>query len=119
MTSRNGSAKTAIVTGASRGIGAGIVHGFLNAGYNVAATSLDSTALPPLPALAPVDGDIGKRETAVAVVEAALRRFGGIDVLVSNAGIFYTKPFTGFTTEDFNALRPPTCSGSSTSRNSR
>jgi NAD(P)-dependent dehydrogenase (short-subunit alcohol dehydrogenase family) len=51
-----------------------------------------------------VDGDIGKQETAAKAVEAAITRFGTIDVLVNNAGIFRTKPFTDFTTEDFNAL---------------
>jgi NAD(P)-dependent dehydrogenase (short-subunit alcohol dehydrogenase family) len=51
-----------------------------------------------------VDGDIGKNETAAKAVEAAIEHFGKIDVLVNNAGIFYTKPFTEFTTEDFNSL---------------
>ncbi len=56
------------------------------------------------PSLILVDGDIGKQETAVKAVEAAIKHFGSIDVLVNNAGIFRTKPFTDFTTEDFNAL---------------
>ena len=56
------------------------------------------------PSLVLVDGDIGKQETAVNAVEAAIKHFGTIDVLVNNAGIFRTKPFTDFTTEDFNAL---------------
>ena len=51
-----------------------------------------------------IDGDIGKHETAANAVEAAVTHFGTIDVLVNNAGIFCTKPFTEFTTEDFNAL---------------
>jgi NAD(P)-dependent dehydrogenase (short-subunit alcohol dehydrogenase family) len=51
-----------------------------------------------------VDGDIGKQETAANTVEAAVKHFGTIDVLVNNAGVFYTKPFTDFTTDDFNAL---------------
>jgi NAD(P)-dependent dehydrogenase (short-subunit alcohol dehydrogenase family) len=97
--------KTAIVTGASGGIGAGLVDGFLKQGYNVAATSLRfSPSLTPSPSLFLVEGDIGKQETAVKVVEGAIQRFGSIDVLVNNAGIFYVKPFTDFTTEDFNAL---------------
>jgi NAD(P)-dependent dehydrogenase (short-subunit alcohol dehydrogenase family) len=97
--------KTAIVTGAQQGIGAGLVEGFLNAGYNVVATSLNATkSLTASPALVLVDGDIGKQETAAKTVEAAITRFGTIDVLVNNAGIFHTKPFTDFTTEDFNAL---------------
>ncbi len=82
--------KTAIVTGAGQGIGAGLVDAFLKSGYSVVATSRN--------------GDIGKRDTAAKAVEAAIKQFGTIDVLVNNARIFYVKPFTDFTTEDFNAL---------------
>ena len=97
--------KTAIVTGASQGIGAGLVEAFLKEGYDVVATSRDvSQSLTASPSLVLVDGDIGKQETAAKAVEAAIKHFGTIDVLVNNAGIFYTKPFTDFTTEDFNAL---------------
>jgi NAD(P)-dependent dehydrogenase (short-subunit alcohol dehydrogenase family) len=97
--------KTAIVTGAAGGIGTGLVEGFLKQGYNVVATSLHaSQSLSASPSLVLVDGDIGKQETAVRAVEGAIKRFGTIDVLVNNAGIFRSKPFTEFTTEDFNAL---------------
>lgn len=97
--------KTAIITGASRGIGAGLVGAFLKQGYNVVATALDvSQQLTASTALVLIDGDIGKPETAAKVVEAAIKNFGTIDVLVSNAGIFFTKPFTEFSTADFNAL---------------
>jgi NAD(P)-dependent dehydrogenase (short-subunit alcohol dehydrogenase family) len=97
--------KTAIVTGASGGIGAGLVEGFLSKGYNVVATSLHaSKSLSASPSLVLVDGDIGEQETAANVVQAAITRYGSIDVLVNNAGIFRIKPFTEFTTEDFNAL---------------
>jgi NAD(P)-dependent dehydrogenase (short-subunit alcohol dehydrogenase family) len=97
--------KTAIVTGASGGIGGGLVEGFLKQGYNVVATSLHaSQSLTASPSLVLVDGDIGKQETAAKAVEAAIKHFRTIDVLVNNAGIFYVKPFTEFTTEDFNAL---------------
>jgi len=97
--------KTAIITGASGGIGAGLVDAFLKADYNVVATSLNtSRLLTASPRLVLVDGDIGKQETATKVVEAAINNFGTIDVLVNNAGIFRTKPFIDFTTEDFNAL---------------
>jgi NAD(P)-dependent dehydrogenase (short-subunit alcohol dehydrogenase family) len=97
--------KTAIVTGASGGIGAALVEAFLKQGYNVVATSLNVTqSLTPTPSLVLVDGDIGKQETAANAVEAAIQHFGTIDVLVNNAGIFRTKPFIDFTTEDFNAL---------------
>jgi len=96
--------KTAIVTGASQGIGAGLVAAFMREGYNVVATSLNIQSLTASPNLVLVDGDIGKQETAAKTVEAAINHFGTIDVLVNNAGILRTKPFTDFTTEDFNAL---------------
>jgi NAD(P)-dependent dehydrogenase (short-subunit alcohol dehydrogenase family) len=97
--------KTAIITGASGGIGSGLVTAFLNEGYNVVATSLNtSRSLAASPSLALVDGDISKQETAAKVVETAIQRFGTIDVLVNTAGIFRKKPFTEFTTEDFEAL---------------
>ena len=97
--------KTAIITGASRGIGAGLVWAFLKQGYNVVATSRNvSQQLTASTALVLIDDDIGKPETAAKVVEAAIKNFGSIDVLVSNAGIFFTKPFTEFSTADFNAL---------------
>jgi NAD(P)-dependent dehydrogenase (short-subunit alcohol dehydrogenase family) len=97
--------ETAIVTGASGGIGSGLVAAFLKEGYNVVGTSLNaSRSLPASPNVVLVDGDIGKQETACKAVEAAIKHFGTIDVLVNNAGIFRTKPFTDFTTEDFNAL---------------
>jgi NAD(P)-dependent dehydrogenase (short-subunit alcohol dehydrogenase family) len=97
--------KTAIITGASRGIGAGLVRAFLKQGYNVVATSRNvSQQLTASDTMVLIDGDIGKPETAAKVAEAALKNFGSIDVLVSNAGIFFTKPFTEFSAEDFNAL---------------
>src|ERR1700677_3355311 len=97
--------KTAIITGASGGIGAGLVERFLEEGYNVVATSRDANEkLTPSASLALVDGDIGRQKTASDAVEAAISSFGTIDVLVNNAGIFLTKPFTEFTTEDFDAL---------------
>lgn len=97
--------KTAIVTGAGQGIGAGLVEGFLNKGYNVVATSRNVTqSLTATTSLVLVDGDIGSQETAVSAVEAATTRFGTIDILVNNAGIFRTKPFTEFTADDINAL---------------
>jgi NAD(P)-dependent dehydrogenase (short-subunit alcohol dehydrogenase family) len=97
--------KTAIITGASRGIGAGLVRSFLKQGYNVTATARHfRDSFIASPALLLVEGDIGKQETAAKTVDAAMEHFGRIDVLVNNAGIFFTKPFTDFTTEDFNAL---------------
>ena len=97
--------KTAIVTGASRGIGEGLVEAFLKEGYNVVATALDaSQSLTASPSLILVDGDIGKQVTAAKAVETAIEHFATIDVLVTNAGIYYVKSFTDFTAEDFNAL---------------
>ena len=97
--------QTAIITGASGGIGAGLVERFLEEGYNVVATSRDAHRdLTASGGLVLLDGDIGKQQTADKAVEAAIKNFGTIDVLVNNAGIFLTKPFTDFTTEDFDAL---------------
>lgn len=97
--------KTAIITGASGGIGSGLVEGFLKAGYNVVAASRHiSQSLTPSASLVQVDGDIGKQETALKAVDAAVTHFGTIDVLVNNAGIVLKKPFTDYTTDDFNAL---------------
>lgn len=97
--------KTAIVTGASQGIGAGLVEAFLKAGYQVVATSRSaSRSLSPVADLITVDGDIGKRDTAVRAVHTAVQEFGGIDVLVNNAGIFFAKAFTDFTEDDLTSL---------------
>lgn len=97
--------KTAIVTGAQQGIGAGLVDGFLKEGYNVVATSLAATqSRSASSSLVLVDGDISKKETAANTVEAAIKHFATIDVLVNNAGIYYVKSFTDYTAEDFNDL---------------
>jgi NAD(P)-dependent dehydrogenase (short-subunit alcohol dehydrogenase family) len=107
--------KTAIVTGASGGIGAGLVEAFVKSGYNVVATSLKFSGSSIVPSMIPpattassnvvlVEGDISKQETAAKTVEAAITHFGTIDVLVNNAGIYLTKPFLDFATADFNAL---------------
>jgi NAD(P)-dependent dehydrogenase (short-subunit alcohol dehydrogenase family) len=96
--------KPAIVTGASQGIGAGLVEAFPKEGYNVLATSRDGSWWFTIsPNLVLIDGDIGKQGISTKYIEATMRHFGTIDVLVNNAGIFRTKPFTDFT-EDFNAL---------------
>jgi NAD(P)-dependent dehydrogenase (short-subunit alcohol dehydrogenase family) len=99
--------KTVIVTGASQGIGAGIAQAFLARGYDVVATARSATKSKALSAsdhLALIDGDIGEFETAQKVAEIALERFGSIDAVVANAGIFIAKPFTEYTAEDFRAL---------------
>lgn len=96
---------TAVITGASGGIGAGLVERFLEAGYNVVATSRHaSQTLTASPRLVLVDGDISNQQTAVKAIQAAVNAFGGIDVLVNNAGIFLTRPFTDFTPDDFQTL---------------
>ena len=99
--------KTAIVTGASQGIGAGIVRSFLDLGYNVVANSRNIAQLDTFAEsahLALVGGDIGDSTVASKIVETAVEKFGSIDTLVNNAGIFFTKPFTDYTAEDFKRL---------------
>ena len=99
--------KTVIVTGASQGIGAGIVQAFLARGYDVVGTARSATKSKELSAsdhLALIDGDIGQFETAQKVAELAIKRFGSIDAVVANAGIFLVKPFTDYTPDDFRAL---------------
>ena len=94
--------KVAIVTGASQGIGAGIVAGYLRAGYAVVGTARSIEAADE-PAYATVRGDIAEPDTARRVVARALDRFGRIDTLVNNAGIFIGKPFTEYTLDDYVA----------------
>jgi len=103
----NGQRKTAIVTGASQGIGAGVVKAFVEGGFNVVANSrkmTQSTEVTASDQVALVDGHIGESATAARIVDTALSRFRSIDVLVNNAGIFFTKPFTDYTSEDIKSL---------------
>src|SRR5215813_12774384 len=103
----SGQRKTAIVTGASQGIGAGIVKAFIERGFNVVANSRkvsESTEVAASGSVALVDGDIGELTTTARIIETALSRFTSIDALVNNAGIFFAKPFTDYTAEDFRAL---------------
>jgi|SRR5690242_9153221 len=98
---------TIIVTGASKGIGAGVAQAFLDRGYNVVANSRNITssrAFRESAKLVLVAGNVGESAVAAKVVETAITRFGSIDALVNNAGIFFGKPFTQFTAEDFEAL---------------
>ncbi|MCT9930303.1 SDR family oxidoreductase [Planotetraspora sp. A-T 1434] len=95
--------KVAVITGASQGIGAGLVDGFRKLGYGVVATS--RTIAPSTDAdVLTVPGDIAEAATADRVVAEALGRFGRIDTLVNNAGIFIAKPFTDYTDDDFAAV---------------
>ena len=98
--------KAVIVTGASRGIGAAVAHAFLDRGYNVVATSrsISRAGYAQSLNLALVDGDVGQAATAEKVAAAAINTFGTIDHVVNVAGIFYTKPFTDYTAEDFHSF---------------
>jgi NAD(P)-dependent dehydrogenase (short-subunit alcohol dehydrogenase family) len=99
--------RTVIVTGASQGIGAGVVQSFVDRGYNVVANSRNirkSNSFIESDHLALIDGDIGESPVASRIVETAVQKFGFIDALVNNAGIFFTKPFTDYKAEDFKAL---------------
>jgi NAD(P)-dependent dehydrogenase (short-subunit alcohol dehydrogenase family) len=98
--------ETVLVTGASQGIGAAIVRAFLYRGYQVIATSRSATKgdFEPSSDLVVVDGDIGERTTAERVVQSAMSRFGSIDHVINNAGIFFAKPFTEYTIEDFRSF---------------
>jgi NAD(P)-dependent dehydrogenase (short-subunit alcohol dehydrogenase family) len=98
--------KIVVVTGASQGIGAAIVQVFLDRGYNVVATSrsVSKAGFAPSPNLALVDGDIGQTATAEKIVQTAISKFGSVDHLVNNAGIFSAKPFTDYTAEEFRNL---------------
>jgi NAD(P)-dependent dehydrogenase (short-subunit alcohol dehydrogenase family) len=98
MTDRS---KVAIVTGASQGIGAGAVKAYLDLGYRVVATSrsIETSANPDVLA---VQGDIGDPETGRRVVEAAVERFGRVDTLINNAGIFIASPFTAYSREQYD-----------------
>lgn len=93
--------KVAIITGASQGIGASLVHAYRDRNYRVVATARSVEANSDDDILA-VAGDISKPETAERVVREALERFGRIDTLVNNAGVFVAKPFVEFTQEDYD-----------------
>jgi len=99
--------RTVIVTGASQGIGAAVVKTFLERSYSVVANSRNMTksrAFEPSDRLALVDGDIAEAATAANIVQTATGKFRSIDALINNAGIFFAKPFTSYTADDFRAL---------------
>ena len=107
MDQKNEDRRTAVVTGASSGIGLGITQALLEHGYQVVANSRTiskSTKLRASRDLALVDGDISKKDTAIKVSDAAIKQFGRIDLLVNNAGIFMPKPFTEYTPGDFELM---------------
>jgi NAD(P)-dependent dehydrogenase (short-subunit alcohol dehydrogenase family) len=103
----NNHKQTALITGASSGIGLGLTKGFLAAGFNVVANSRrvsSAGTLAPSDDLLLVEGDVGELSTARSLVRSAEKRFGRIDVLINNAGIFVPKPFVEYTPEDFRRV---------------
>jgi NAD(P)-dependent dehydrogenase (short-subunit alcohol dehydrogenase family) len=105
---------TIVITGASQGIGAGLVNRFLERGYNVVATSRamsKSTNVPDSERLARVDGDIADPATAAKVVATALAKFGSVDALVNNAGVFIPKAFIDTTVEEYRKLQSTNVDG--------
>lgn len=98
---------TAIITGASSGIGLGLTKALLSNGYRVVANARRASAagtLEPSPNLVLVDGDVADPETGATLTRTAVERFGSVDLLVNNAGVFVAKPFTESTVEDFHRL---------------
>ena len=98
--------KVVVITGASRGIGASLVKGFRAIGYGVVATarSMKNTDVAADPAVLVVEGDIAASSTAERIASAAVERFGRIDTLVNNAGVFIPKPFIDYTDSDFATM---------------
>jgi NAD(P)-dependent dehydrogenase (short-subunit alcohol dehydrogenase family) len=92
--------KVAIVTGGSQGIGAGLVAAYRRQGWAVVATARTMKPTED-PHVLTVDGDITEPATADLIIGEALRRFGRIDTLINNAGVFVSKPFTDYTAEDY------------------
>jgi NAD(P)-dependent dehydrogenase (short-subunit alcohol dehydrogenase family) len=92
--------RVAIITGASRGIGAGLVEAYCKFGYQVIANSR-TIADPSHRNVTAVAGDIAEPETAERIVDLAVSRFGRIDTLVNNAGVFQARPFTDYAPEDY------------------
>src|ERR1700722_15773159 len=107
MGSETTNAKTVIVTGASQGIGAGLVRTFLERGYRVVANSRNITksgGFEPSDKLVLVDGSVAEAATAAKIAQAAIGKFGSIDALVNNAGIYFSKRFTDYTLDDLRSL---------------
>ena len=94
----------AIITGASQGIGAGLVAGYRRARYAVVGVARSLSASDDESEYAAVGGDIAEAETARRAVDQALDRFGRIDTLINNAGAYIGKPFTQYTVEDYAAI---------------
>jgi NAD(P)-dependent dehydrogenase (short-subunit alcohol dehydrogenase family) len=99
----SGLQRVAVITGASQGIGAGLVEGYRRLGYAVVANSRNITESSD-PLVLAVPGDIAQPGVGKRVIEAALQHFGRVDTVVNNAGIFIAKPFTDYTDEDYDAI---------------
>jgi NAD(P)-dependent dehydrogenase (short-subunit alcohol dehydrogenase family) len=95
--------KVVVITGASRGIGAQLSKAYRDIGYQVVASSR-SIRKSDDPAILPIDGDITRPETAERILGTAAERFGRIDTLVNNAGVFIAKPFTEYSEKDFATM---------------
>ncbi len=95
--------RVAVITGASQGIGDGLVSAFRKRGYAVVANSR-TIAESDDPMVLTVQGDIARHGVGQRIVDAAIARFGRIDTLVNNAGIFIAKPFTDYTDDDYDAV---------------
>jgi NAD(P)-dependent dehydrogenase (short-subunit alcohol dehydrogenase family) len=95
--------RVAVITGGSQGIGAGLVDGYRQRGWAVVASA---RTIKPAgdPGVVTVAGDISERSTAEQIIEAALARFGRVDSLVNNAGVYLSKPFTDYTAADYALL---------------
>jgi NAD(P)-dependent dehydrogenase (short-subunit alcohol dehydrogenase family) len=95
--------KVAVITGASAGIGAGVVAGYRRIGWSVVANSRTIKPSTDSEVLA-VDGDIADPATSDRIINEALERFGRVDTLINNAGVFVSKPFTDYTAEDYDLV---------------
>jgi len=104
-------AKTVVITGASSGIGLGVAEAYLQRGDNVVLNARDEARLTAVAErlghtdrVAVVAGDVGEQDTRRRLIETAVERFGGVDVLVNSAGHFYPKPFADYTEQDLDGF---------------
>jgi NAD(P)-dependent dehydrogenase (short-subunit alcohol dehydrogenase family) len=95
--------KVVVITGASQGIGAGLVAAYRKLGFAVVATSRNISPSPD-PDVLTVQGDIADPATAERVIAAGIERFGRVDTLINNVGVFIAKPFTEYTPADYEAV---------------
>jgi NAD(P)-dependent dehydrogenase (short-subunit alcohol dehydrogenase family) len=103
MTVAGAGRKVAVITGASQGIGAGLADGYRSAGYAVVGSARSAPPGGDRDRVT-VAGDIADPQTAARIVDQALDRFGRIDTLINNAGVYIGKPFTEYTLDDYRAI---------------